>query len=338
MLMTTALRVGDWVEVRPLGEVLKTLDQNGALDGLPFMPEMAKYCGQCFRVSSSAHKTCDPTGITDMRRMADAVHLGTRCDGASHGGCQMHCLFYWKTAWLKPVNDAAPLRPAPASAVSEAAVQSLAAHASYQTRAGIRYRCQGTEIIRATTLIARRSLGQYMRDIGSGNITLLYFLRHFSGQLGKAVFARLARLGRRSKPPSSCTARETPRATCATRLDLSPGEFVRIRGPKEIAATLAEKRGPGLEPEMLRHCGTRHRVLFRVDRVIDERTGKMLKLRDDCVVLDGITCAGLDNKARLFCPRACYYFWREAWLERAEDARTPAPSAISLSCRDEARP
>ena len=36
------------------------------------MPEMAKYCGRSFQVTKSAHKTCDPTGCTDLRRMNDA--------------------------------------------------------------------------------------------------------------------------------------------------------------------------------------------------------------------------------------------------------------------------
>ncbi|MGH6827326.1 MAG: hypothetical protein ACREFW_00275, partial [Rhizomicrobium sp.] len=67
----------------------------------------------------------------------------------------------------------------------------------------------------------------------------------------------------------------------------------------------------------LRHCGHTHRVLDRVSRIIDERSGKMIRLAKDCVMLDGVTCAGLDNKARLYCPRACYYFWREGWLQRA---------------------
>ena len=39
------LRPGDVVEVRPAAEILATLDADGALDGMPFMPEMARVCG-----------------------------------------------------------------------------------------------------------------------------------------------------------------------------------------------------------------------------------------------------------------------------------------------------
>jgi hypothetical protein len=320
-MMTRSFRAGDWVEIRPLREVLKTLGQDGTLDGMPFMPEMARYCGRRFKIVASAHKTCDPTGATDMRRMKDAVHLETRCDGAAHGGCEARCRFYWKTAWLTPVEG--PAMAAPVPLPSEAEIAPLRAFTQYQTEAGTRYRCQSTEIVRATR--PSRNLGQYAKDIRSGNITLGFFLRHVFGQFGKAAWSRLTRLSRRSAPP--CTPASIAGGQAQARLNLLPGEFVRVRPAKEIAATLDEKRGPALEPEMLRHCGKGHRVLYRVNQVIDERTGKMLKLRNDCVVLDNITCAGLDNKARLFCPRACYYFWREAWLERAEDAAPQVQAA-----------
>ena len=44
------LSVGDWVEVRSKEEILSTLDSNGRLDGMPFMPEMFAFCGKRFQV------------------------------------------------------------------------------------------------------------------------------------------------------------------------------------------------------------------------------------------------------------------------------------------------
>ena len=67
---------------------------------------------------------------------------------------------------------------------------------------------------------------------------------------------------------------------------------------------------------MLLYCGTRARVVGRVDRIIDERTGRMLKLRGDCVVLDRLWCEGNHHA---LCRRKIYSFWREAWLRRVED-------------------
>jgi hypothetical protein len=56
------LRVGDVVEVRSEGEILATLDENGELDAMPFMPEMLQFCGRRFRVDKVAVKTCDTIG------------------------------------------------------------------------------------------------------------------------------------------------------------------------------------------------------------------------------------------------------------------------------------
>src|SRR5690349_9789766 len=96
------LKAGDWVEVRSREEILATLDENGCLENLPFMPEMFAFCGRRLRVYKRAHKTCDTVNDYKGRRMKDAVHLdGVRCDGQGHGGCEASCLIYWKTAWLR---------------------------------------------------------------------------------------------------------------------------------------------------------------------------------------------------------------------------------------------
>ena len=93
------------VEVRSEEEILRTLDADGKLDGLPFMPEMLSFCGQRYRVRARAHKACDTIDWQQFRRMESAVHLEElRCDGSAHGGCQAGCLLFWKEAWLRPVD------------------------------------------------------------------------------------------------------------------------------------------------------------------------------------------------------------------------------------------
>src|SRR4030095_17098039 len=95
------LRAGDWIEVRPAAEILETLDQEGRLEGLPFMPEMLRYCGRRFRVLAVAHKTCDTVNKTGCRRVRDAGHLEElRCDGSGHAGCQAACLLFFQDALL----------------------------------------------------------------------------------------------------------------------------------------------------------------------------------------------------------------------------------------------
>src|SRR6267143_5235805 len=99
------LRASEWVEVRSKEEILKTLDKQGQLEGLPFMPQMFQYCGKRFQVFKRAHKTCDTVFPIRGRKMANAVHLETRCDGQAYGGCQAACLIFWKDAWLRRAND-----------------------------------------------------------------------------------------------------------------------------------------------------------------------------------------------------------------------------------------
>ena len=70
------LRVGEIVEVRSEAEILATLDENGEVDGLPFMLEMLTWSGQRLRVEKLALKLCDIIESTGMHRIRDAVHRG----------------------------------------------------------------------------------------------------------------------------------------------------------------------------------------------------------------------------------------------------------------------
>src|SRR5262245_52727452 len=104
---TNGFRAGDWVQVRSKAEILRTLDANGRLDELPFMPEMLQFCGKTLRIGKRAHKTCDPAVGIGGRKMSDTVHLeNIRCNGSAHDGCEAGCLIFWKQAWLRPLDGA----------------------------------------------------------------------------------------------------------------------------------------------------------------------------------------------------------------------------------------
>jgi len=75
-------------------------------------------------------------------------------------------------------------------------------------------------------------------------------------------------------------------------------------------------RGLGFDSEMSRFCGRTAKVARRVDRIIDEKTGKMLTMRNPCIVLEGVVCEGAYHAS---CPRAIPSYWREIWLERVEE-------------------
>jgi len=337
-------RAGDWVEVKSAAEIMATLDGEGRLDALPFMPEMLQYCGQKFQVFKSAHKSCNTLGGGGIRQMPDAVHLdGLRCDGGSHGGCQASCMLFWKAAWLKPAGapagqtggDASAADP-PAGAAApvctlETLVRSSRTPASDGAPEG--YRCQATELSRATAPARWWDPRLYVRDLTSGNVRLWQLVR-YGLQATMNNVLRLARL--RTYPDvRGLAAGKTPN----TSLDLRAGEWVQVRSENEIMGTLNGKaRNQGLlfDVEMLPYCGGTFRVLRRVERLVDERTGRMISPRKPCIILDGVTCGGFLSRSRMFCPRSIYPYWHETWLQRAP-AETPGSPPESTAARHDSR-
>ena len=298
---------GDTVTVRSLDEILATLDADGKLDGLPFMPEMAACCGRSFRVCRRAEKTC-VEGI-GMRGMKNTVFLeGLRCDGAAHDGCQRGCLFFWKKNWLMANDrdksvDAEPTNDRPSE------------HASFirdvsqlPTTQSDRFYCQSTELARATADLAPGKLRYYLHDLWIGEITLW----RFAYVLWLAATNRAWRL-LRGRGFYQLTGEQNK--TLSAELNLRAGELVEIRNAAEIEATLdaqGRNRGLSFEPEMAQHCGRRYRVSMPLQKIIDEQTGKMVQL-NNTVILDGLVCQGI---CMLNCPRANYFYWREIWLKR----------------------
>jgi hypothetical protein len=322
--MTLNLRVGDWVEVRGEAEILATLDERGELDSLPFMPEMVKYCGQRLTVHKVAHKLCDTITGSGLRRMTNAVHLtGARCDGSAHGGCQTACSMYWKEQWLRKVDGPAPTRSDDlADGRPLLKLVELNARREPGPDGEERFSCQATELLRAAPVcLPFKDFGQYVQDVRTGNAGVPATLRAILAGL----FNHFQHLSRKFLPRwlwirggaswGFVRGRLTGR-TPSGSLDLQPGELVRIRSKAEIEATLDVNRlnrGMGFEEEMARYCGTTARVLNRVDRCIDERTGRMLTMKSPCIVLEGVVCAGAYKGN---CPREFVPFWREIWLER----------------------
>jgi hypothetical protein len=109
--------------------------------------------------------------------------------------------------------------------------------------------------------------------------------------------------------------------TPSVALNLQPGELVQVRSKNEIEHTLNEglrNRGLWFDVEMVPFCGGTFRVLRRVERLIDEKTGVMMVPRNPCLILDGVTCGANLSRNRRFCSRSIYPFWHEVWLKRVE--------------------
>jgi hypothetical protein len=329
---------GDVVVVRPPAEILATLDERGCLDAVPFMPEMLQFVGKRFTVSRRVEKICDTiSGAYGSRRMPDDVVFleQLRCDGSSHGGCQAECRLYWKEAWLeKASSQTSEVSDGELNALEERARAGLHSERKAKTSDPI-FRCQATEALRATAPLSAWAPGQYVRELASRNIGFASFLAVFgraaAWELTSKCWGLFRRIGMLGPPHTGGACGKVDEA-----LSLQPGDLVQVRNVPEIFRTLGPTyRNRGLlfaRAEMLPACGKQFRVRRRVEKIVDEATGRLLTFKNDCVTLEGFVCTGDRSAGRYFCAREMYPYWREAWLRRVEEVaaervRAPRPAA-----------
>lgn len=305
------LIVGDLVEVRPWAEVRSTLDAQGCLDGLPFMPEMLAMCGRRARVFRGMHRLFDYRKSRRMRHMQGSVLLvGTACDGASHGGCEAACHTIWKADWLRRVEPDEAFATMPASSGEPVAADNTAV-LEHGTRPPL-YACQLTRLNTASQPLPKWSLVDIWRPLIAGNVApaafvtgwLTHFfneLQHHRGGIGFPAFEPF---------------RDTGHASPA--IPLAPGDQVIVRSPGEIRATLDDRlihRGLGFEPDMLKHCGRRHCVQSEIRMLIDIVSGEMRTMKTPAYLLRGVHFSG---ERQLFNVQYEPLFWRALWLRRSQ--------------------
>jgi hypothetical protein len=317
---------GDVVRVRTAEEIFGTLDERGRLDGLPFMPEMVRHCGQTYPVVSRADKTCDSN--YRLRRMRNTVHLSQlRCDGSAHDGCQAACLMYWKEAWLEQVPAGARGPASELNGDAQAFVERTLLPATVRASddGEKAYRCQATEVTNSSTPLPGWRPDQYWRDVRNWGLPkvlrgLLFesfnFVQDITRRLVKHGLMPRRLLFREGRFYPFLVGRLEKSSSAATRLDLQPGDRVRIKSRAEIVDTIDRtnrNRGLTFDVEMLRYCGQTARVQARVNQLIDEQTGKMIRIKSDCLILENVVCKADFHR---FCTKATYPYWREAWLEK----------------------
>ena len=310
------LRPGDLVEVKTPEEIFETLDADGAVDHLPFMPEMLEFCGRRFRIARRAMTICvwgpvSPRGF----RADDVVTLeGVRCAGDAHDGCQKACMIFWRDAWLRRVKDTA--------AQSQAHVNGNApSQARLKTSTGPQtYYCQASELAKATDALSRsQRFGKYLGEFLAGNLNALEMAR----SVGIWFYWRRIRMHLGLVPHGR------GRSTPTESLHLQPGEWVEVKPMRDIIKTLNEKgqnHGLYFTPDLRLSCGRRHRVQGRIDKIIMDGSGEMRRLKNT-VRLDGSTCScsymgGLGSGG---CSRCEVVYWREAWLRRADPPVSEVP-------------
>ena len=339
------LRVGEWVQVRSAEEILATLDENQAFEGMPFMPEMLEYCGKKFRVHKSAHKTCDTVRDYAIRTLPSTGHLEQlRCDGAGHVGCQAGCLLFFKEAWLQrttpptAAETAAAARqpkPSPQGTVHWATLM-RGTHAAPTPEGRARYRCQATDLHVYTTEVTRRGRWDprlYIKDLTSGNVSLLEFVRYGAIAVFSAFTVQF--FGRRYPHLCGQAVGRTPDPGG----NLKAGDTVQVRSKEEILKTVGpnlRNRGLSFDVEMLRFCENgEYTVQRQVEQIVDEKTGLLIKLPNPALILEGVTCSGMRSSDRMFCPREIYPYWRASWLKPCEGHNEQEAAAAT---KDVAKP
>jgi len=156
-----------WSRVRTEREILATLDQDGTLNGLPFMPRCSLTGGRTFRVRGRAGKTCVEVAPGDIPirgfRSSDVVFLDDlRCSGLT----------------MRNVSGGAVCSGGGvAGGNSTAPKHRRGAHNRTRTCCGARlqtraissgYRCQSTELRHVTETLTRVQRLQYcLEDLRS---------------------------------------------------------------------------------------------------------------------------------------------------------------------------
>ena len=302
---------GDLVEVRQPDEILQTLDAQGALDHLPFMPEMLKFCGLTLRVSRRALMICisgPDTGAPRGFSADDVVTLeNVRCSGSAHDGCQKACMIFWREAWLRKVEDAAG-----PSQVDLSGMDQSRAHLKVSTGPKIYY-CQASELSKATQPLSRlNKWRRYLSGLRAGNFTALQMARSIGIWLFWFKIRRMF---------FGVYARGSSEPTPTEGLNLQSGEWVEVKSMHSIIETLNERgdnRGLHFSEDMRVWCGRRCRVKGRLDKIIVDGTGQIRQLRNT-VCLERSTCGcSYMGSGMGGCSRCELTYWREIWLRRCE--------------------
>jgi hypothetical protein len=308
--------VGDLVEIKTWDEIHATLDQQGCLEQLPFMPEMLSMCGKRAYVFRCVHRLFDYRKSRRMRHMDGTVLLvGAVCDGSMHGGCEAACHTMWKSDWLHRVDPSRSTVAAPASSDRARPAQD-AAVLQFGTPAP-RFACQLTQLHAASQPIGKWSATNFLLPMISGNVTpaafvvgwLMYIFNEFQHLRGGVSYPEFETIVHRDASSSGS----------GEDIQLKAGDRVVVKSSAEIRATLNDDlmhRGMWFEPDMSKHCGRHYCIQNEVTKLIDIVTGEMRTMKTPAYILRDVHFSG---ERQLFNAQYEPLFWRAAWLRQHDD-------------------
>ncbi len=105
-------------------------------------------------------------------------------------------------------------------------------------------------------------------------------------------------------------------------LGLQVGERVMVKSAEAIRETLDDEgklQGCAFTKEMWPYCGQEVVIFKRVDTFLNETNNKIQKI-SNTVLLENAYCGGERSFGEV-CDRACFLFWKEAWLKRLPETK-----------------
>lgn len=139
--------------------------------------------------------------------------------------------------------------------------------------------------------------------------------------LWKLGVVQFMRENKRRRTWKGFSGREPSRnLTHSSSQGLKEGDIVEVRSKEQVLQTLDGNNrldGCVFMDAMWQYCGTRQKVLKRVQYFFDEANSEMRKARDT-VLLEGLLCSGKIPNWKHECDRSCFYFWKEGWLVKIE--------------------
>ena len=323
------LRVGDRVRVKSIEEILSTLDSDGKVEGLPFMPEMVAFAGRTLPVDAVTHRTCGTVKICETsgttRHMEGAVHLrGVRCDGSCTRGLSGRLPDLLEAAvagggfpgehrrrpsWRRRrlPTTCRPRWPPPPGATGTTTDDPV-------------YSCQGPAMLRATSvrlatptraLGRRRPLGQRGRaHTALASFAVLAFNR-WQGAGANGCQRRCGFAAGGSWPwyvPSGERRRYPP-------LDLQPGELVEVRSRDRDRGHPRRQRRPSWPSLRCRDAP----LLREAHGSLPGSTASSTRRPAGCsgsATASSSRTSGVRARSGRVCRRKIYTYWREAWLRR----------------------
>jgi hypothetical protein len=99
------LKEGEWVVVRPLAEIRKTITEQNVNKGMRWDPEMAQFCGQRFKVAKSVDHIVDERYGKMLTMRSPCIILDGAVCSADYSERRMFCprqiYPYFREIWLK---------------------------------------------------------------------------------------------------------------------------------------------------------------------------------------------------------------------------------------------